>query len=332
MQLTISIPTYNRNETLAYNLAYLLPQLTPQCKLVILDNCSDVPVEETLRPLLAKYPDAPCEIVRNPVNIGANANITRCLEVCETPWLWVLGDDDTPQPDAIATVLRHIAAHPNAVYINFAWDELRRATFTTRGVDEMAEKLDKSANLPWISSSVRRAEVMRAQVKFGYQYAYSLLPHVAILLMSLGERGECCFSREQIVRIERDETPIEEQWSTINLALGYPVIFDLPLRQSTRERLWRKLLLTNFGHSMNLNALLYQLVLVANQGDARGTLYFYDQIIGRGYAFERRPRERALFWAARFLFMFPQLTALGYRLVKGRSLGDQQAQNRYTRM
>jgi glycosyltransferase involved in cell wall biosynthesis len=203
-------------------------------QVVIIDNCSPVPVEETLRDLLAQYPHVNVELIRNAVNIGANANITRCLEICDTPWLWMIGDDDTAHPHAIATILRHIDQHPDAVYLNFAWDGCRPQTYTTRGLDQFVDKLDRSANLPWISNAVRRAEVMREQVKFGYQYCYSLMPHVAILLVALEQGGVACMSSDTVVVIERDETPIEHQWSGVNLALGYPVLFDLPMKPRTR--------------------------------------------------------------------------------------------------
>jgi GT2 family glycosyltransferase len=39
MDLTIAIPTYNRNELLLRHLAHLLPQLNERCRLLILDNC-----------------------------------------------------------------------------------------------------------------------------------------------------------------------------------------------------------------------------------------------------------------------------------------------------
>ena len=50
--ITIAIPTYNRNRTLKENLRLLLPQLTDRCRLLIIDNCSDTPVAETLADLL----------------------------------------------------------------------------------------------------------------------------------------------------------------------------------------------------------------------------------------------------------------------------------------
>jgi hypothetical protein len=204
-------------------------------------------------------------------------------------------------------------------------------------LDEFVRKFDYSANLPWISSSVRRVSIMRPNVRFGYQYSYSLMPHVAILLTSIGENGVCCLSHEPVIKIERNEVPIEEQWSSVNLALGYPVLLDLPLKPRTRERLARKLLMTNAGHSLNLRWLLHQLMLMAvQQGDPRSTLYIYDQILRRGADFgthrKDRFKQKLKLLAGRFFLRFPRLTAGFYKKLSHQDLGDWKSQDRFKRM
>ena len=112
MTLTVAIPTFDRNQTLREHLASLLPQLTPDCTLLIIDNCSPTPVIETIRDLLDGYPSLSVRVDRNQTNIGAGANILRCLERCETEWLWVLGDDDRPRPDAVGRIMKDAAERP----------------------------------------------------------------------------------------------------------------------------------------------------------------------------------------------------------------------------
>ena len=105
MKLTIAIPTYNRNELLKANLLKLLPQVTDECRIIIFDNCSDVPVKDTLSDLLNGYSNIDISIVRNRYNIGMTANILKCFEECPDPWLWVLGDDDEVTDGAVARIL-----------------------------------------------------------------------------------------------------------------------------------------------------------------------------------------------------------------------------------
>ena len=101
MKLTIAIPTYNRNEILKNNLRKLIPQITSDCKILILDNCSDVPVLDSLRDIIKEYSNVDINVIRNSYNLGLTGNILRCFEMCTDPWLWVLGDDDEVKDGAI---------------------------------------------------------------------------------------------------------------------------------------------------------------------------------------------------------------------------------------
>ncbi len=332
--LTVAIPTYNRNEILNGNLKLLLPQLNESCRLLILDNCSPVPVEDTSRELLAQYPGLNCQIVRNIANIGANANILRCIELCETPWVWILGDDDAPLPGAIPTILEETKAHPDCVLLNFAIDEQREREWTTRGVEEVAHSLDASADLPWISSSVYRTRDFKANLKFGYQYIYSMLPHIAVMLVALDEKGACYFSRKRIMNSEvRDlDIPVNQQWSSINLALGYPILFDMPMKPAVRELLFKRLTRTNLRPGNGLRNVAFELLLLAmQQRDGRSARHYFDQIRRRQeYSFSRSQKVEAFVYG--ILLRFPRLGARVYRLVKGRPLQVTRAQDRFNRM
>ena len=63
--LTVAIPTFNRNHLLLACVERLLPQLG-ECELLIIDNCSDTPVETTLGPWLERLGTAKVRIVRVP--------------------------------------------------------------------------------------------------------------------------------------------------------------------------------------------------------------------------------------------------------------------------
>lgn len=331
--LTVAIPTYNRNQTLLDNLRHLLPQLTPQCRLLIVDNCSDTPVSGTLRELFDRFPDIDRTVQRNRTNIGGNANILRCFELCDTDWLWVLGDDDHVRPDAIATIFAHIAAHPECMVFNFAYDGLRPQTILTKGLEELVEKLDRSADLPWMSSSVYRAGAMLAHLKFGYQYTYSLLPHVALVLVTIADSGVCCLSKEPIVDKQRLGVPLGQQWSLLNLALGFPTLLDLPLRPGVREGLAHKLLVTNHSTGIHFRTLVYQLLLMANRDqDHRNAIYYYHQICQRRYYFDSGWWHKVERFGYRLLLRFPRITALLFQLVRGRALSHHVSQDRYDRM
>ena len=329
---TIAIPTYNRNATLKASLERLLPQLGANCQLLIVDNHSDVPVADTLAETLRPYPTLNCRVVRNRVNIGANANILRCFEHCDTDWAWVLGDDDAVKPDALAIVNHALEAHRDCLYINFAYDELRPQDFTTTGIREFAFRLDLSANLPWIASSLYKVSVIRKNSRFGYQYAYTMIPHVATLLTSLQEDGKCFFSKERVTRVTIPAT--HEQWSMLNLALGYPILFDLPMEMDVREQLIDKLLVTRQGRSPHLPAIYHELRrMMIDEKSPKNAFYYYDQVRVRSRRCEKDWKRRLSLRFLGVLMRFPPLFGLLYRMVKKKPYDNSAvAPDRFRRM
>lgn len=337
--LTIAIPTYNRNARLLENLQSLLPQIAEfcdKCCLLVLDNCSDEPVESSLREVLRSFPTVQCEVVQHRVNIGANANIMRCVENCSTPWIWVLGDDDPVQPRAVATILETINSNPDGVLLNFSSDGVRRQSRKVCGVEELATHLDASADLPWISSSVYNAKALLPHLKLGYLFSYSLLPHVVTMLAAVGENGACFFSTSQIVdAAKRKQTSDSSQgWALIPLALGYGIVGDLPLPSATRALLLQKLLVTRHSDGIGLGFLWKQLWLLALQGDLSGALYIYDQTCARSFYFDRRFGPRAKRQIGRLMLRFPHATKTILSLLRHNDFGSQSnvMQDRYGRL
>jgi len=320
MHLFVAIPTFNRNDKLLQCAARLLPQLTPDCHLFILDNACDVPVAQTLAPLLEQFPDVHVELARNRVNIGGNANIMRCLEKCEAPWIWMVGDDDWVKEDAVSTILEATHAHPDAVLLNFSVNEARTTPSITRGVEELMDAVTPSADLPWIANSVYRTDAMLPHLKMGYHYITSMLPHVVTMLCAVGERGECALLPQQIVDGRDRELLAEDAstWSLVPLALGVPLVQDLPVSPRARRALGQKVL----AYPIRLEFVVYQLLLLSiRHQNPEGARYLYDQIVRRGYPFGGTPKERALRLVYRFLLRFPTLTAIGFYALKRRRFG-----------
>ena len=308
MLLTIAIPTYNRNQILLNNLELLLPQLerdAARTGLLIIDNACDVPVEATLRPLLARFPDVPVEIVRNVSNIGGIANVSRCFELCRTRWLWTLSDDDRPRPDALERIWRSIEEQPDCVFFNFGVDHHRpRAkTIVTRGAQEFVDNIDSLGNTVFISSGVYRADAVLPSLKFSYHYAYTMVPQFVVMLQSLDENSVCCFSHHAIVDFVRPDE--DERWARINIALGIPTLLELPLRPGVRAAL-RRCVVDFTMEWLRPPVLIHQLLLAGKvENDARGPLFFYEQVRHRLYNLHPSPLFRGAAWACRWLLRFP---------------------------
>lgn len=105
--LSLAIPTFNRAPFLAELLASILPQtlrITPgEFELLISDNCSTDETPAVVADLQAR--GLSCRSIRNEVNIGADGNFLQCLNLASGQYVWVMGDDDLLEPDAIPALL-----------------------------------------------------------------------------------------------------------------------------------------------------------------------------------------------------------------------------------
>ena len=315
MLLTIAIPTFNRNERLAATLERVLPQLSPQCRVLVIDNASPRPVEETLVPLLARFPGAPVEVRRNRANIGANANILRCFEECETPYLWALGDDDTPLADALQTLFCAIEAQPESVFFSFSDEKLMRAAaIQTRGADEFALAFDSLWLLLCISSSLYRVDKLKSSLRVGYRFGYSHAPHLVTLLAFLaGEgNGRCRLERKQIVHWNAPEEG--QQWPLLLFALGIATMLELPLSMPARRHLAGRIV-----EALNVEVLVLQLLLSSvREKNAAPSLFLFDQMCARLFYFDKNRKRRFKLRFYRIMLRAPRLSYTLLSPLKGR--------------
>jgi glycosyltransferase involved in cell wall biosynthesis len=318
-RLTIAVPTFDRNDLLREHVRALVPQLTDDVRLVILDNASPTPAAETLAPVLAEHPAAPVTLVRHRVNIGSSANVMRCLEVCATPWLWTLGDDDRPLPGAVAAALAAIDRHADCLLISFSsMVQAVEAERRTDGLDGFSRDVPHFANLTLISNNLVRADRLSPHARVGYFYAYSLYPHLACLLAELNANGGACvFSPQRLV-----EWGPRAHWSRVMAGAGMGVIMDLPVPDAVRRRLAPWLV----GVSGRYSSLAVHLMdQIGTTIDAPTARYLFAQGYYRLYRYDRRPWHWLVRQAGRLVLRFPALTKSvyrRYRRLRGNPLPD----------
>ena len=329
MKLTIAIPTFNRNKILAANLAILLSQLqefAAECRVHIFDNCSPVPVAETLGPLLEAFPEIQCGVTRNRVNVGGNANIMHCFEACKTEWIWVMGDDDTVTAGGVAAVLRSLQRYPEAFFLSYSTAAYPiAATTSCRGLEGFVGGIGSFSNTLFLSASVYRVGALTPGLRMGYQWAYSGAPHLAALLTCLGPRSQTCFCADEIVIQNDVDDPAH--------AVAAGTLLDLPLPQTVRQALALKMLAT----FPTTEQIVFQLVLQAvKDKDPRPALFYYQQIQDRLYRFDPSPTRRLKRRLYRVLLRFPRLghafAALAYRTLRKKSIDPSLLHDRLARM
>jgi glycosyltransferase involved in cell wall biosynthesis len=321
MNLTIAIPTYNRNEILRQTLAVLLPQLTPDCELLLIDNCSDVPVAGTLQELLAQYPNVKRRLVRNRANIGGCANILRCFELCETDWLWCLGDDDFVVSNAVNLVLETLAEYPTALYLNFLTPVFKRQTRRRScGLQEFIRIMDHFGTILCISVSVFRLGPLLPNMRYGYQYAYSCAPQLALLLSSIGENGECVLLEQNLVS-ELLAAGRNRHWSLIDVLLPIFTLQQLPgLGPGGR------VLAEHIASLVTFEGVPFQLINLRLRGMTRAeALYLYDEYTRQYWQATRQIKTLLKGSIYRVCIAWPKMGMFLFRLaitVKQRKLGD----------
>ncbi|MBI5387434.1 MAG: glycosyltransferase family 2 protein [Verrucomicrobia bacterium] len=313
MILTIAIPTYNRNETLKKSIVHLLPQITPDCQLVIQDNHSDTPVAESVNNICKCYPGVSVKIVRHRWNLGATANILRCLEVCETEWIWILGDDDIVAAGAVDTVLKNVSNNDDSIYFSFLTQAhkdtgARRLSYRSRGRSEFIQMLDCAHLLNFMSCSVWRAEPFRQHISTGFDYAYSMGWTFALLLTTLRDSEVVVFSNEVLV-LKSTISPIVNRWSFRRFLLGWPTLLEINLSKTEGRILGRKLL----GRMITPETIAAYLLVDQTKYACPDRFLTYDLVKGRIAPYKIHRLSWLRFAIYRLLFIKPEL---GWSIVR----------------
>lgn len=100
-KVTVSIPVYNGEKYILETLQSILGQNVKIDQVNICDNRSTDRTMEIIMRFIENNPQANIRIYQNEVNIGAAPNFRKCLELCDTDFMVILGADDRLRPDAI---------------------------------------------------------------------------------------------------------------------------------------------------------------------------------------------------------------------------------------
>jgi glycosyltransferase involved in cell wall biosynthesis len=101
--VSICVPAFNAAPYLRQCLESALAQTFGDFELVLVDNAS---TDDTFA-IASEYArhDRRMRLYRNPINLGANGNFSRCTDLAEGEWLKILCTDDWLQPTCIERLL-----------------------------------------------------------------------------------------------------------------------------------------------------------------------------------------------------------------------------------
>lgn len=201
--LTIAIPTYNRAKYLDLCLSKISEEISAlnndnreAVKVYISNNASTDDTEEIVHKFQKIIP-VKFEYVTNQENIGGECNVIQCYLAANTPYIWVLGDDDVILPLGLQRVLDVLKFQQvDVMYLKNYWfkgeykkksvffDAKRLTTYT----DSLEFARRVNVMLTFISGQVVR-------VGIGHEYLSNVvhgsnLPQLAWVLTLLRD-GKC---------------------------------------------------------------------------------------------------------------------------------------------
>lgn len=116
IHLSICIATLNRADYIGATLDSILPQMTSEIELVIVDGASTDNTEAVVRERIANREN--CRYRRLDQKGGIDADYCKAVAEATGTFCWLMTDDDLMVPDAIATVLRELDRDPDLVVVN----------------------------------------------------------------------------------------------------------------------------------------------------------------------------------------------------------------------
>jgi len=137
MNLTIFIPSFNSEKHIDLTIQSLLQQTYVNFHLHVIDNASTDNTVQIATKYISKFPNFRISV--NPVNIGAEDNFNRCIELCETEFMAIYHADDVYHRDIV-----HVS-------INYLRTNLDVGVITTLGelIDSNGRKINKKFKLPF---------------------------------------------------------------------------------------------------------------------------------------------------------------------------------------
>ena len=229
LDLTIAIPTYNRKAALEKTVDDLIAfgfVANQNIRICIIDNHSNYAVKEILT---KRGVESSIDLIVNSHNYGLGANVMECFRTCATPWLWVLGDDDSILANSLEMIMNCIReASPEVLCINFSSAHGINRKDELVGDLELLSKQASFSNLLFLSSNIFNAPQLKQFSEFGYRSCFFHMPHTSMLLCSfIEEKGHRVWLKMgAIVQANLDFRELTWSKSEMHkIRTYYPVIF-----------------------------------------------------------------------------------------------------------
>ena len=223
--LSVFIPTFNRPAALKTQLDLFAPQLgdTP---LTVIDNGSEMELRHLI-PSNMRY-------IRNVANIGATANVLRCVELCETDWIWICGDDDPVLPDGICRAKEIISEFSDTCYVSTTSRIVTHKQNTrTSSIPQLLGLVEDIGRLFWLTGNLYNVRQLRQHLRVAH-YLPNAAPQMVLVLMAMSRGIPAGVSTSSIAYNAYPDDP-SQRWNEHEVLCYLSGLVDLPLPLNDRK-------------------------------------------------------------------------------------------------
>lgn len=229
--LTVAIPTYNREEKIKRQLHTLISKnIHFRAKIIVVDNHSNFDIVDSLQNEFGEILRQYIEIVQQPYNLGLGMAITIPFLLCKTEWLWILGDDDDVLGD-IDILLDDLAKYSG--YGMLKYNIAGVSIHGDRDIREIEEFLNyygtrkmPTGDLVFISNSIFNVRVLGKYLGLAFEWSGTLIGHLIPVIYGICEREvKCRMINYDLVRYNYPSK--DQEHDTVWVTLGISLIGDL---------------------------------------------------------------------------------------------------------
>ncbi len=249
--LTIAIPTYNRIKFLTDKLDFLINNYNPLFEVLVIQNNSDkdklISINEYIEYQYIK-------IINNEKNIGANLNIIKCIELSNTKWVWVLGDDDEINKDSIKNILFDLDNNKkDLLCINYSTSiHTHKRETILNNLKHFFINLNNyktsCSNILFISANIFNVNEFKKNIYFGVNFSNSFAPHLAILFAAtINSNKKTLLSKKKIIISHDNDENLK--WSRYAFAISIVKLLDLEFFKKQEMKKYLKKFISNIVSS-----------------------------------------------------------------------------------
>lgn len=107
VKLSFCIPTLNRADYIGETLESIIPQLTDEIEVVIVDGASTDKTEEIVLGYKARSPQI--RYFKQQQNMGVDRDYNNAVEYAQGEYCWIMTDDDLLKPGAVEAVIKALS-------------------------------------------------------------------------------------------------------------------------------------------------------------------------------------------------------------------------------